>query len=62
MDREQVKKKILDAVGNPVSGVLADNIDIIVDAVVGRDDSKTRKESDPAPTKETRVIEASEKR
>jgi hypothetical protein len=62
MDRNEVKKRILEAVGNPVSGALVENLDAIVDAIVGRDDSKNRKDAESAPTKETRVVEAAEKR
>jgi hypothetical protein len=45
-------KAILDALGNPVSGSVVENLDLIVDAAFGVEN----------PTKETRVVEVSEKR
>jgi hypothetical protein len=48
-----VKKTILKVAGNPVSGVIVELADEFARAIVALDDE---------PTKETRVIEASEKR
>lgn len=45
-------KAILDALGNPVSGSVVENLDLIVDAVFKVDH----------PEKETRVVETAEKR
>lgn len=46
------KKAILDALGNPQSGSVVENIDLIVDAVFKVEH----------PEKETRVVEPIEKR
>lgn len=62
--KKELKKAILDAVGNPEAGSLYNAIDTIVDAVIGLD---TQVAEDPKPevkeqrpTKETRVSEAPE--
>jgi hypothetical protein len=68
-NRAELKKDILDALGNPTSGVFVDHIETILDAVVGKE-AKAPKDGtvqgeDKAASKsaqETRVIEASEKR
>lgn len=68
--RAEVKADILKALGNPEAGVFLDHIDVIVDAVVGKE-AKAPDQSGSVrganivadtPTKETRTIEASEKR
>jgi hypothetical protein len=58
-DREAIKKAILDAAGNPVSGVIAENADRFADAVVALDAPKVVREID---TREKRVVEVREKR
>jgi hypothetical protein len=58
-DREAIKKAILEAAGNPVSGVIAENADRFADAVVALDAPKTKREID---NRETRVVEGIEKR
>lgn len=75
--KENYKKAILDALGNPTSGILVDYLDVIVDAVVGLNDKSAYKadardgDGDglvqdgtayERPAKETRVIEAKNKR
>lgn len=72
-NRDEVKKAILEALGNPTTGVFVDYIDTIVDAVVGKEAKATRpndaggsvqgeNKAASQPAKETRVIEASDKR
>ena len=58
-DREAIKKAILDAAGNPVSGVIAENADRFADAIVALDAPKAKREID---NRETRVVEGIEKR
>jgi hypothetical protein len=58
-DREAIKRAILEAAGNPVSGVIAENADRFADAVVALDAPKTKREID---NRETRVVEGIEKR
>jgi hypothetical protein len=58
-DREAIKKAILEAAGNPVSGVIAENADRFADAVVALDAPKVVREID---TREKRVVEVREKR
>ena len=58
-DREAIKKAILDAAGNPVSGVIAENADRFADAIVALDAPKTKREID---NRETRVVQGIEKR
>lgn len=77
MNKEDVKKRILDALGNPSSGAIVDHLDTIADAIVGRDQKSgykpNAKDGDgdglvqdgtkyERSAKETRVIGASEKR
>lgn len=77
MKPEEIKKRILDALGNPSSGAIVDHLDTIVDAVVGRDQKSAYKpdavdgDGDglvqdgtkyERPAKETRVIGTSNKR
>lgn len=76
-NRENYKKAILAALGNPVSGVLVDSLETILDAVVGleakaplkpdaRDGDGDGTVQDGTaferPAKETRIVGASEKR
>ena len=49
----EIKKAILKVAGNPVSGVIAEMADEFARAIVALDEE---------PTKETRVVVASEKR
>jgi hypothetical protein len=62
--KDEIKKDILNALGNPQSGVFVDYIDTIVNAVVGDENKSkdTNGSSASLPTKETRIIEAAEKR
>lgn len=77
MKPEEIKKRILDALGNPTTGAIVDHIDTIVDAVVGRNEKSAYKpdaidgDGDglvqdgtkyERPAKETRVIGTSQKR
>jgi len=62
-DKKEIKKAILDSVGNPESGAIAKNIDKMVDAVAGidkADDNEKPEIKTVKPAKETRVQEASE--
>lgn len=58
MDKAEIKKRILDKLGNPTTGAIVQHIDDIVDAVVGDDSSSSKVK----PTKETRIVEATETR
>lgn len=58
MDKAEIKKRILNKLGNPSSGAIVQHIDDIVDAVVGIDESSSKVK----PAKETRTIEATETR
>jgi hypothetical protein len=62
--KEQIKTDILTALGNPSSGIFVDYIDTIVNAVVGDENKANEQKSQSAslPTKETRIVEAVEKR
>lgn len=75
--KENYKKAILKALGNPTSGPIVDYLDVIVDAVVGLESKGAykpdAKDGDgdglvqdgtayERPAKETRVIEAKNKR
>ena len=75
MNKEEVKKRILDALGNPSSGAIVDHLDTIAEAIVGRDKKSGYKPNAidgdglvqdgtkyERSAKETRVIGASEKR
>lgn len=57
--KDEIKKAILNALGNPSSGVIVDHLDTIVNAVVGQD---ANSQASVAPAKETRILEATEKR
>ena len=60
-DREAIKKAILDAAGNPVSGVIAENAGRFADAVVALNAPKpeVKREID---NREKRVVEGKETR
>ena len=62
--KEEIKKDILQALGNPASGIFIDHIDTIVNAVVGDENKAENKNGQSAslPAKETRVVEVVEKR
>jgi hypothetical protein len=62
--RDEIKKDILTALGNPESGLFVDYIDVIVNAVVGAENKSKDNNGSSAslPIKETRIIEAAEKR
>jgi len=70
--RNEIKKAILAAVGNPSSGVIADNADVIADAVVALDAPAKVEEpkvEQPKPetkravdSRETRTVQAKETR
>lgn len=77
MKPEEIKKRILDALGNPTSGVIVDYLDTIVEAIVGRKEESgynpNAKDGDgdgivqdgtkyERPAKETRVIGTSSKK
>lgn len=62
MTKDEIKKAILDALGNPSSGAIVQHIDLIADAVVGLNAPNPARVSESKPAKETRVVEASEKR
>ena len=62
-DKNDIKKAILASVGNPEGGPIAQNIDKMVDAVVGLDkanDDQKPEVKTTRPAKETRIQEASE--
>lgn len=60
-DREAVKKAILNAAGNPSSGVIADYADRFADAVIALDITKPIVKRD-VDSRETRLSEGKEKR
>lgn len=67
--KDEYKQAILKALGNPASGVFVDHIDTIVEAVVGLDkkagnssDNEVKSQALPDTAKETRIVEAVEKR
>ena len=62
-DREAIKKAILGAAGNPVSGVIAENADRFADAVVALNAPKPKPEvKREVDNRETRVVEGKETR
>lgn len=61
MNKDQAKKAILDALGNPATGAIVDHLDTIVDAVLGTSETKS-KTKDATPSKETRIVEVTETR
>ena len=62
-DREAIKKAILEAAGNPVSGVIAENAERFADAIVALDapapKPEVKREFD---NREKRVVERKETR
>ena len=52
MDREQLRTRVADAIGNPSSGPLHDAIDRIVDAVLGETAPREKRVTKPAETRE----------
>jgi hypothetical protein len=62
--KDEIKKAILNALGNPSSGIIVDHLDTIVSAVVGDENKAEDRKglSDSLPAKETRIIEVAEKR
>lgn len=67
--KDEYKKAILQALGNPSSGIFVDYLDTIVNAVVGLDkksdssvDNEVKSSGLPDTAKETRIVEAVEKR
>lgn len=67
--KDEYKQAILKALGNPSTGLFVDHIDTIVDAVVGLDkkagnsnDNEVKGQALPDSAKETRIVEAVEKR
>ena len=62
-NREAIKKAILDAAGNPVSGVIAENAGRFADAIVALDAPAPKPEvKRDIDTREKRVVEVIEKR
>ena len=57
--RDEIKKAILGAVGNPSAGVIADNAERMADAVIALDAPKAAREFDQ---RETRKVEPKETR
>ena len=60
-DREAIKKAILDVAGNPSSGVIAEWADRFADAVAELDKPK-REVKREVESRETRIMEAKERR
>jgi hypothetical protein len=60
-DKEAIKRAILDAAGNPVSGLIAEYADRFADAVVALDRAHPEVKRD-VDTREKRVVEARERR
>lgn len=52
--KEQIKKAILDASGNPDTGIVRDNVDAWAEAVWLLDNAKSEKEIRVIESKETR--------
>jgi len=61
MNKDQAKKAILEALGNPTTGAIVDHLDTIVNAVLGKEESKSKTKDSPL-NKETRIVEAPETR
>lgn len=57
--KEQMKKAILEVAGNPDSGVIRDNVDKFVDAIVAID-NEPKPEKKESTDKENRVTKPSE--
>ena len=60
--KDEIKKAVQKATGNPESGPVFNAIDRIVDAIVGLENVEPEKKADERPAKETRVIKATEVR
>jgi hypothetical protein len=60
MTKEEIKKAILAATGNPESGVIKDNLNIMADAILKSLEPEEIKSYQPV--KETRIVKASETR
>lgn len=60
MNKERIKRAILQATGNPETGVIRDNLNVIADAVLKVYSQEDTKKFEPA--KETRVREVKETR
>lgn len=64
--KDEIKKTILDATGNPESGVIKDSADRIAEAVAklisGEAQGSANSSSQSSEAKETRVVGVAEKR
>jgi hypothetical protein len=60
--KDEIKKAVQKATGNPESGPVFNVIDTIVDAIVGLEEVVPEKKAEERPAKETRVIKATEVR
>jgi hypothetical protein len=60
MTREEIKKAILAATGNPESGVIKDNLNTMADAILKALEPEEVKSFQPV--KETRIVRSSETR
>jgi len=60
-DREAIKKAIMDVAGNPSSGVIVEWVDRFADAVADLDKPK-REVKREVESRETRIVEAKERR
>jgi len=60
MDKQQIKEAILKAAGNPESGVIAEFVDAMAEAVANIDKPVETKKFNPVT--ETRITEISETR
>jgi hypothetical protein len=59
MDKAKIKAALLAAAGNPESGVIADLVDTMAQAVIDIDKPEVKSYS---PVEETRVVKVTEKR
>ena len=59
MDKAKIKAALLAAAGNPESGVIADLVDTMAQAVIDIDKPEDKSYS---PVEETRVVKVTEKR
>lgn len=60
MTREEIKRAILAATGNPESGVIKDNLNTMADAILKALEPEEVKSFQPV--KETRIVRSSETR
>jgi hypothetical protein len=60
MTKEEIKKAILNATGNPESGVIKDNLGVMADAILKALEPEEVKSFQPV--KETRIIKSFETR